>query len=70
MLRLLVLLECDNCEEVWSVVPRAHQQLGIAWSEEVENLKQQAEQNGWSIQRSQHICDGCVIDAMAEQQIS
>lgn len=70
MLRLLLLLECDNCQEVWTAVPRVHQQLGIAWNEEVENLQYQAEQNGWSIHRSQQVCDSCVTDAMAERQIS
>ena len=68
MLRLLILLECDQCQETWTAVPSSvNHGLGIQWDTEVENLQYQAEQNGWSIYRSQHVCDGCVIEAMAEQ---
>lgn len=68
MLRLLILLECDQCQETMSAAHRSSQPLGFAWDEGILNLEYRAELNGWSIYRSQHICDGCVIEAMAAEQ--
>jgi hypothetical protein len=34
---------------------------------EIQDLEYEAEQSGWNIHRSQHVCDACVMDAMASQ---
>lgn len=66
MLRLLILLECDECQETWTAVPAVNRQHTHAWDEEIQNLEYEAEQTGWSIYHSKHICDGCVLEAMAK----
>lgn len=70
MLRLLILLECDLCSETWTTIPPSNHPLGIAWDEEIQNLQYRAEQNGWSINRSQQVCDACVLEAMFAQNSS
>ena len=65
MLRLLILLECDSCKEMTTTVPRRSRDGGIAWDVEIQNLEYEAEQIGWSIYRSKHVCDACVIEAMS-----
>lgn len=67
MLRLLILLECDLCKEMTTTLPRRSRDGGIAWDVEIQDLQYEAEQIGWSIYRSQHVCDTCVMDAMASQ---
>ncbi len=67
MLRLLILLECDLCKEMLSVTPNSSSPLGTNWTEEIQELECAAEQSGWSLHRSQHVCDACVMTAMAEQ---
>lgn len=67
MLRLLILLECDQCKEMLSATPNSSSHLGIDWREEIYKLECTAEQSGWSVHRPQHVCDACVMTAMAEQ---
>jgi hypothetical protein len=67
MLRLLILLECDQCKEMLSATPNSSSQLGIDWDEEIYDLECAAEQSCWSVYQSQHVCDACVMSAMAEQ---
>lgn len=69
MLKLLILLECDNCDETWPAVISARTKLGIQWEEEIQTLECEAEQNGWSNYRGKHACDGCVMEAMARQNL-
>lgn len=69
MLRLLILIECDQCKEMLSSTPNSNSQLGIDWTAEIYELEYAAEQSGWSVYRSQHVCDACVMNAMAEQHI-
>ena len=68
MLRLLILLECDQCKEMLSSMPNTCH-LGIDWLEEIHELEHLAERSGWTIYRSRHVCDACVMNAMAEQHI-
>jgi hypothetical protein len=65
MLRLLILLECDQCNEMLTSTPNSSSQLGIDWTEEIYSLECDAEQSGWSVYRPQHVCDACVMNAMA-----
>ena len=44
MLRLLILLECDECRETWTAVPAADRAHAHAWDEEIQNLEYEAEQ--------------------------
>jgi hypothetical protein len=67
MLRLLILLECDQCQEMITSTPNSSDRLGTDWPEEIYTLEYEAEQNGWSVYRSQHVCGPCVMSAMAEQ---
>lgn len=67
MLRLLILLECDVCKEMMPSIPTQSRDRGIAWDVEIQDLEYEAEQIGWSIYRSRHVCDSCVMDAMASQ---
>jgi hypothetical protein len=67
MLRLLILLECDQCDEMITSTPNSSDRLGTDWKEEIYSLEYEAEQNGWSVYRSQHVCGVCVMAAMAEQ---
>lgn len=67
MLRLLILLECDQCKEMLSSTPNSNSHLGIDWLEEIHELEYSAEQTGWSVYRSQHVCDACLMSAMAKQ---
>ena len=68
MLRLLILLECDECRETWTAVQEADRAHAHAWEEEIQNLEYEAEQTGWSIYRSDHICNVCVMEGKAEQE--
>ncbi len=70
MLRLLIMLECDLCEEMITSIPNSSDRLGTDWPEEIYNLESQAEQNGWNIYHSQHVCNVCIMSAMAEQHQS
>jgi hypothetical protein len=70
MLRLLILLECDQCKEMLTSTPNCSDRLGTDWQEDIYTLEYEAEQTGWSVYRSQHVCDSCVMIAMAEQQQS
>lgn len=67
MLRLLILLECDQCKEMLTATPNTSSGLGTDWTEEIYTLEYEAEQGGWSVYRHQHVCDACVISAMAGQ---
>ena len=67
MIRLLFLLECDQCEETWPTVVRQRGSIGIQWDEELQNLEFAAEEAGWSGYRGQHACDSCVMEAMSKQ---
>ena len=67
MLKLVILLECDLCEETWPTVVSLRSQLGIQWDAEIQNVVYEAEQTGWSIYHGKHACDGCVMEAMAKQ---
>lgn len=67
MVKLLILLECDHCEETWPTVVSLRSQLGIQWDTEIQNIEYEAEQTGWSIYRGKHACDGCVMEAMAKK---
>lgn len=70
MLRLLILLECDECKEMLSSTPNVGSNgLGPDWSEEIYAMECEAEQTGWSVYRSQHVCDVCVFTAMSKQQL-
>ena len=68
MLRLLILLECDQCEEMITSTPNSSDRLGTDWPEEIYTLECDAEQNGWSVYHSQHVCDACLMSNMAMQQ--
>jgi hypothetical protein len=67
MLRLLILLECDLCKEMMPSIPTQWKDRGIQWDVEIQDLEDEAEQIGWSVYRSQHVCDTCVTNAMASQ---
>lgn len=67
MLRLLILLECDECQEMITSTPNSSDRLGTDWPEEIYTVEYEAEQNGWSVYRSQHVCGVCVMTAMANQ---
>jgi hypothetical protein len=67
MVKILILLECDHCEEAWPTVVSLRNQLGIQWDAEIQNVEYEAEQTGWSVYRCNHTCDGCVLEAMAKQ---
>lgn len=66
VLRLLILLECDQCKEMLTASPNTSSQLGTDWTEEIYALECDAEQTGWSVYRSQHVCNSCVEFNMAE----
>lgn len=67
MLRLLILLECDQCDEILTSTPNASNGLGTNWTEEIYRAEYEAEENGWSVYHSQHVCDACVMRNMARQ---
>ncbi len=67
MLRLLVLLECDQCKVMLSSTTNSSSHPATNWTEEIYALECSATQSGWNIYHSQHICDACIINAMAEQ---
>ena len=67
MLRLLILLECDQCQEMITSTPNSSDRLGTDWPEEIYTLEYDAEQNGWSVYHSQHVCGVCVMTAMDNQ---
>ena len=66
MLMLLILLECDECNETISSTPNTSDRLGTDWPEEIYTMEYVAEQSGWSVYHSQHVCNICVMQAMAE----
>ncbi|MBX9671712.1 MAG: hypothetical protein K2X93_29255 [Candidatus Obscuribacterales bacterium] len=68
MLRLLILLECDQCKVMLSSATNSSNHLALNLTEEICALECSAAQSGWNIYRSQHICDACIINAMAEQR--
>lgn len=60
MLRLLILLECDQCKSMLTSTPQATGQLSTDWTEEIYRLECAADENCWSIYRDQHICPFCL----------
>jgi hypothetical protein len=60
MLRLLILIECDLCKEMLTSVPDPSSQLEVSWTEEIYRAEYEAEQCGWNIHRSKHICYDCI----------
>jgi hypothetical protein len=68
MLRLLIMIECDQCSEVLTSTPNTSSQLGIDWTEEIYALECAAEEHCWSIYRNQHVCHACVHSAMSAQR--
>ena len=67
MLRLLIMIECDQCKEMLTSAPSSSDSYRTDWSEDIYTLESDAEQNGWSVWHSQHVCGVCVMDAMAKQ---
>jgi hypothetical protein len=67
MLRLLLLLECDQCTEMLTSTPNTSDHPGTNWAEEIYRAEYQAEENGWSVYHSQHVCDACLMSNMAKQ---
>ena len=67
MLRLLIMLECDQCKEMLTSAPNSSDSYRTDWSEDIYTLEYDAEQNGWSVWHSQHVCAACVMEAMAKQ---
>ena len=67
MLRLLILLECDQCNEMLTSTPNSSNHPRIDWTETIDTVECEAEENGWSVYRSQHVCDACVVSNMAKQ---
>lgn len=67
MLRLLILLECDQCNEMLTSTPNSSIHLGTDWTKEIHTMEYEAEENGWSVYHSQHACDACVLNNMAKQ---
>ena len=70
MLRVLILLECDLCDEMLTATPNTSDRLGTNWAEEIYRTEYEAEENGWSVYHSQHVCDACVMRNMARQHQS
>jgi len=70
MLKVLILLECDSCTSLLAAAADSSRKDGQAWAAEAENLESSAQQSGWDIYRSRHTCDGCIIEAQFQQEMS
>jgi hypothetical protein len=70
MLKVLILLECDNCTALIATSADSSRKDGLAWAAEAENLEYDAQQSGWDIFRSHHTCNGCIAEAQYEQEQS
>ena len=68
MLRVLILLECDQCDEMLTCTPNSGSQSGIDLPATMHTLEHEAEKTGWSVYRSQHVCRVCMMPAMSEQR--
>jgi hypothetical protein len=63
MLKVFLMIDCNDCGRPFDRVTSSNDTDPIAWRALQADLEWTAQRRGWTHQRSAHYCDWCVSDA-------